>query len=320
MKLTVEQIKSVAFGAVRAEVLEDGVHFYKCTAKQVDAWQAESDFLGGGSRATTGVRLDFHTDSQNFAFTPATGGKFEIYVDGVLRRQVRAEAGKREEMALRDGLGNQKNSYRVTLIYPSHSHGVVSEVVLDDGAAVMPHRHDMKLLFIGDSITQGWAADYDSFSYAWRATRHFNAESVIQGIGGAYYHEKTFDVPDFAPDVVILAYGTNDFSHFPSLAYMQERVAAYLDLVKGAWGDKQVFVITPIWRDKREGKKTGRFEDCCRLVANEAKKRGFTVIDGLTLVPPMPVFFQDEYLHPNDLGFSLYAENLVAVLDRYLKK
>ncbi|MBE6580361.1 MAG: hypothetical protein E7650_01965 [Ruminococcaceae bacterium] len=320
MNLTVEQIKSIAFGAVCTVVLEDGIHFYKCTEKQMAAWQAQSDFLGGGARCTTGVCLDFHTDSQSFGFTPATGGKFEIYVDGVLRRQLRAERGKAEEMLLCDALGNPSGSYRVTLIFPSHSHGALSALRLDDGAVFTAHRHDSKLLFIGDSITQGWAADYDSFSYAWRTTRHFNAHSVIQGIGGAYYHESTFDVPDFDPDAVILAYGTNDFSHYKSLTEMQVHLGAYLDLVKQAWGNKKVFVITPIWRDKRDGKAMGSFEECRALVASEAKTRGFTVIDGLTLVPPLAVFFRDEYLHPNDEGFSLYAENLVAVLDRHLKK
>ena len=319
MKLTAEEIKRVAFGAVRTETAADGIHFYKCTAKQVAAWEAESEFLGNGAKATTGVRLDFHTNSQNFAFIPATGGKFEVYVDGVLRCQISAAPGKREEMALTDALGNPKDTYRVMLVFPSHSHGVLAEVCLDDGATVTPHAYGKKLLFIGDSITQGWAADYDSFSYAWRTARHFNADCVIQGIGGAYYHEDTFDKPDFAPDAVILAYGTNDFSHFPSFEHMKARVTAYLDLVKAAYGEKQVFVLTPIWRGNREGKKTGRFEDCCALVAGEAAKRGFTVIDGLSLMPPMPVFFRDEYLHPNDLGFSLYAENLIAVLSQLLQ-
>lgn len=319
MKLTAEQIKQVAFGAVRTEMAEDGIHFYKCTAKQVAAWEAESEFLGNGAKGTTGVRLDFHTNSQHFAFTPATNGKFEIYIDGVLRRQIIATAGKGEEMALSDALGNPKDSYRVMLVFPSHSHGVLADVSLDDGATITPHTYGKKLLFIGDSITQGWAADYDSFSYAWRTARHFNADCVIQGIGGAYYHENTFDVLDFAPDAVILAYGTNDFSHFPDFAYMQERVTAYLDLVKSTYGDKQVFVLTPIWRGNREGKKTGRFEDCCAMIGNEAAKRGFTVIDGLSLMSPMPEFFRDAYLHPNDLGFSLYAENLIAVLAQLLQ-
>ena len=42
-------------------------------------------------------------------------------------------------------------------------------------------------------------------------------------------------------------------------------------------------------------------------------------VDGLSLVPPIPEFFADTNLHPNDLGFSLYAENLCRQLLPYLK-
>jgi acetyltransferase-like isoleucine patch superfamily enzyme len=36
------------------------------------------------------------------------------------------------------------------------------------------------------------------------------------------------------------------------------------------------------------------------------------VIDGMLLTPHLPSFFSDLYLHPNDLGFEIYAQELVA--------
>ena len=62
----------------------------------------------------------------------------------------------------------------------------------------------------------------------------------------------------------------------------------------------------------------GTFENACAIVKEEAEALGLTVIDGLTLVPPMPEFFADEYLHPNDLGFGVYAENLIRALNQHL--
>ena len=319
MKLTYEQIKEITFGAVRTEKAPDGIHFYKCTQKQIAAWERQSEFLGGGAAGSTGVRLDFHTSSQSLAFTVAAGGKFELYIDGVLRRQLLMGEQKSVTVPLCDALGHPHAEYRVTLVFPSHgAGGVLTELVLDDGATVHPHRHDIKMLFIGDSITQGWASKYDSFSYAWRVTRHFNADSVIQGIGGAYFEESCFDVVDFDPEVVLLAYGTNDFSHRKSYEECRAHMEAYLSLVAEHYRDKKVFVILPIWRDKREGKAMGSFEECRALLAREAEQRGFITVDGLSLVPPMPEFFEDAYLHPNDEGFSLYAENLIIQLEKYL--
>ena len=52
------------------------------------------------------------------------------------------------------------------------------------------------------------------------------------------------------------------------------------------------------------------------MLATEPEARGFEVISGLELVPPRAELFADTYLHPNDLGFGVYAENLIKKLDR----
>ena len=61
------------------------------------------------------------------------------------------------------------------------------------------------------------------------------------------------------------------------------------------------------------------FAQCRALIAEEAERLGMIHVDGLKLLPPMPAFFGDGYLHPNDNGFSLYAENLIAKMEKYLR-
>lgn len=319
MTLTFEQIRQITVGAVRMEECDDGIHFYKCTQKQIDAWTRENKTLGERAAGSTGVRLDFHTTSQSMTFRVSRGFKFELYVNDLLRAQYKMSETPEVTVALDDPLANPLAEKRVTLYFPSHDcGGVLQSLELDDGATVTPHKFDLKMLFIGDSITQGWASDFDSLSYAYRTSRFFNAESVIQGIGGAYYCEDTFDHINFDPDAVLVAYGTNDFGHYKTLDELRGHVAAHLGLLREEYRDKKFFVISPIWRDQRDGKAMGSFEECRAVVAKEAQKLGLCHIDGLTLVPPMPVFFQDEYLHPNDNGFSLYAENLIMQLRKYL--
>ena len=43
-------------------------------------------------------------------------------------------------------------------------------------------------------------------------------------------------------------------------------------------------------------------------------KHGVTVIDGRTLTPHLPEFYSDKVLHPNALGFGVYAENLIKAI------
>lgn len=320
MKLSFEQIKQITTGAIRIEQEPDGIHFYKCTEKQIAAWTEKNKDLGMRAAGTTGVCLDFHTTSQHLAFTVSQGNKFELYINNLLRGQFLLKEEKQANITLCDALGHPLDEYRVTIVFPSHdAGGVLTSLELDDGATVTPHTYDINLLFIGDSITQGWASRYDSLSYAWRLTRHFNARAVNQGIGGAYFHEDCFDHIDFHPDVVLVAYGTNDFGRYKTYEEFRAHTAAHLRLIAEEYTEAKIFVLSPIWRDKRDGKSMGTFEGCRAIVEQEAEALDLIHIDGLDLVPPIPEFFGDAFLHPNDEGFSLYAENLIIALEKHLK-
>ena len=67
MKLNLEQIKNITVGSVDTEERDGEIFFAKCTKKQLAAWAEKSESLGRNSAATTGVRLDFHTNSQNIS-------------------------------------------------------------------------------------------------------------------------------------------------------------------------------------------------------------------------------------------------------------
>ena len=60
---------------------------------------------------------------------------------------------------------------------------------------------------------------------------------------------------------------------------MKEQVVGYLDLLKEAYGDKKVFVLSPIWRANNAGEVMGqRFDARRKMIENEAKARGFIAV------------------------------------------
>ena len=326
MRLTFDQIKSITVGAVAVEQRDDGIHFMKCTEGQTAAWYKMSDILGDRSLSTTGIRLDFITNSKSFSFGSSSGAKYELLIDSQQRFViVPTEAGTQKidySVNLTNARFEQKDEYRVTLVFPSHgSPGVITHVELDDCSYVKPCEYSTKMLFIGDSITQGHNSGYDSLSYAYRVSAHFNANSVINGIGGAYFEETTFEKIGFDPDIVIVAYGTNDWGRCGN---DPEKILAhacgYMDLIKDAYFDKRVFVISPIWRcvDATGESMPALFDECRRRIESEARARGFFAVDGLSLVPPVREFFADGHLHPNAIGFSFYAENLIKAIKENL--
>lgn len=325
MKLSFDTVKSITVGAARIWEENGIINFRKCTQKQIDAWNAFDPVLARNATATTGVRLDFHTDSKNFAFTVASGTKYEIYINDIFVRQVLTGDlnDGRFDFAL-NCEACKEGENRITLVLPSHDDpAALSSVELDDGATATPHKFDCKILFIGDSITQGWDSGYDSLSYAYRVSRFFNAESMIYGVGGGFFHESVLDDSiDFDPDFIIVAYGTNDWGRCSSIEQLRSNADGFLKALTKKYPDKPIFGLSPIWRGATEGvvRGTGTFSEVCEAVKEKIVSNGLILIDGKTLTPHLHEFFADQNLHPNALGFGIYAENLIKAIQKHLNK
>lgn len=314
-----EDLKGVTFGAVEISENENGLSFFKCTDKQQRGWKSISESLFQRSRVPTGVRFDFHTDSKTFAFKAVSGRKFDVLINGVLTYSLKDTDFDSDGVSKTLGI-NGSDDTRITLILPSHDiEACIEYIRLDDGAYIRAHEHPVKILFIGDSITQGWHSEFDSMSYAWQTTLHFDADSVINGVGGAIFHECTFDTLCFDPDIVVVAYGTNDFGYYKTLAEMESHVQAFLDLVKQAYGSKKVLCVSPIWRlDAYKDREMGTFCRCCDVVKRQTVSHGFYLVDGDDIVPHFNEFYADN-VHPNDLGFCMYAKGLIRHIEKILK-
>ena len=313
MKLTFEQIKAITVGAVRIWETDEGVRFSKCTERQLEAWRALGSSLGERAEATTGVRLDFYTNSRSLELSAYGGNRFELHLNGLLTAplpmQTLWEEGKTFEIDLSPY--HQSGECRVTVIFPSHSIGILDGICLSDGAYLRRPAYDTRLLFIGDSITQGWNSGLDSLSYAWRVTKMLNAESVIHGVGGGRFHQSVFDSIPYDPDYVIVAFGTNDFNKYVSYEELRGHARDFLSSVAAEYKGKNLFAISPIWRARSTTMPMGEFDVARAIIAEEAERLGFAHVDGMNLVPHLSEYFEDEWLHPNAEGFSLYAENLV---------
>ena len=301
MKLTFEQIVSVATGFDSYEIKDNKLYFNKCTQKQTDFWHSEKQALGERAKTTTGVRLDFTTDSTHFT-AAVSANRFEIKVNGVT-------VFKKEDGGVLDITLSGENN-RVTLIFPNHHIGYIESIELSDGAAFTPREYNRRFLFIGDSITQGYNSQYDSLCYAHRVTDFFDAKSLINGIGGTYFAKDSFDMPAFDPDTVIVAYGCNDFSHYKTQAERLESAKDFLSLVSENYADKKLVYIAPIHRRDLEGDGLLDFKALREKYKEIANSLGFTVIDGFLAIADMDDFYADA-LHPNDLGFSSYADYVI---------
>ena len=334
MKLTFEQIKNISFGAYDITEQEDGIHYQRCTDKQIEAWGKMHVDLGERSGYSSGIVLDFHTSSKKLRIAASNGTQFEYYINDVLRavtnmKDLRLE-DKPFELDLCDALGNYYDECRVTVYFPRGNDPVALKYVeLDDGATLIPHKYDRKILFYGDSITQGCSSVAHSLCYTNMVARFFNAESHNLGVGGGRFDISTVDDIGFEPDIVSISFGTNDFTHHKALddikAKADEFMAAVKELHKNS--AKHFFVISPLWRadlakwvaNEEKGRTLCSLADARAVIIECAEKHGMIHIDGLELVPPDPEYFRDGHLHPNDLGFCLYAQGVIKKMNEYIK-
>ncbi len=164
-----------------------------------------------------------------------------------------------------------------------------------------------------DSITQGMDARGPASIYTTQLARMLNAELLNVGVGGHIYDLDALDdeLP-FTPDLVTIAYGTNDWSRGLSQDQIARTVEDYLQrLTSTIARSARVFVLTPLWRHNgHETKAGGTLVEFSQAIANAAAGiEGVSVVDGTSLVPHRADLFADG-THPTDEGFLHYAINL----------
>ena len=313
MKLTFHQIKALTRGAVTVEETDAGIRFQRYTQSQLAAFEKEARCFYKRGMHTCGIRMDFCTDSPSLTVSVGEAGKYEVMIDNLTAFVQTFDGQDSFTMAL--GSGNK----RVTIVLPSHTPGVIRSVELEDGASITPITYARKIIFYGDSITQGTGSEKDTQSYAWLTTRYYDADSMILGVGGANFFPDTVEDNGFDPDIVIIALGTNDFLGEQPLDAVQRACAEYLDRLCKIYAGKKMFYVTPLWRaDDQDVTLVGTFAGLRQMVAEEAAQRNMVVIDGYDMIPHRTEYLDDELVHPNDIGYALYAQNLIKALNRYL--
>lgn len=332
MKLTVDQIRAVTKGADRVEKTAKGrIKFHRFTEAQEKAYKGYSADFYRKTFATSGIRLEFITDSKKLDMTVNVTSKLSssrrffahsVYADGRLVGRIERE----QTSSLPDGdfsgefdLGEGEKTVRVYFPWSA-----VSEIVsfeLEDGAKIIPVEKKCKIIIFGDSITQGYDALAPENSYASIITDALDADARDKGIGGEEFWPTLAALrDDFEPDYVTVAYGTNDWSRNDKETFDRNCEAFYTNL-SANYSGSTIFALSPIWRGDKDSNqsKIGPFSYLAERIKEVADKLPNVVfIDTDGFVPEDPSYFSDLFLHPNDAGFAPYGENLLAEIKKYI--
>lgn len=259
-------------------------------------------------------------DFRVFAASSRTFYSVDLYVDGVFCDELyimnyQNKKSGTVSFVLPEG------THRVTVYLPNLMRMDIKNVCLAGASFADSVSSKMKILCLGDSITQGYDAYHSSLSYVNRLSQTLDTEILNQAIGAEIFDEKILDEElPFDPDLITIAYGTNDWAILESKKQFLDGAQSFFKRIKSIYPDKKIVYISPIWRgdyQKPFGTQetaVGDFEESVQELRALARGNGLFVVDGLPLTPHHSDFFADQFLHPNDLGFGFYAENLLKAL------
>ena len=331
MKLTHEQIKSITLGAAYIDFIDGKTVFHRFTKEQEKLYQSVSENFYNKTFATSCIRLEFETDSSNLfiktQIKPRSSRTYyahDVFVDGNICGTLNGTLNSTDAIIVSKefALGEKGKSKTVRIHLPWSCSSDIIELSLNDGAYIKPIKKSYRILCFGDSITQGYDAESASGSYASKLTLNFDAETRNKGIGGEIFRPELAKLKDsdFTPDIITVAYGTNDWAtEVPKNAFC-DRINAFFDALAKNYPFAKIFAISPIWRaDWQDIHTLGSFSCVKEELSTVAKKyQNVALIDGFEFVPQKCELFSDKYLHPNEDGFSYYANSLINELKKHL--
>lgn len=328
MVIDFKLIERATNGVISTFVEEGRLNFKRFTDKQIEYFKATVNDMNKQNKAvaTSSVIIDFYTDAKRLEFslycTRATTRAqcyADVYVDGAMVSHHGCLVPEDAPFYILDSatdLGEGRK--RVTIFLPNLFKAQLEKLILFGGQEFTPVEKDIKVLFIGDSITQGYISNFASYTYVNRLAYKNNWNALNLGMGATIFDAKDLD-PDlpFIPQEIFIAYGTNDWAKSPDIEGMMRE---FIKKIQSTYKGIKINLITPIWRGDEEQnvskhnlKQTfSQLQELIIRVANEFEN--LVVIDGLKLVPPCKEFFVEDVLHPNDLGFLIYAEGLMREL------
>ena len=320
MILNCDQLTAVTRGALRIEENNGSYTFHRFTVAQEEFYKRTRSEFYKKALSPASVRLDFTTDASEISFdysvkvsASRTWFYFDVYKDGLLVCHEGYEGETCKEAKLNVALG--KGTKRVEIYFPALFRVKISNVELKNCTLLTPTEHsDRVALIYGDSITQGYDAKYPALSYANIMASSLGFEPVNQAIGGEDFNAGLLDgAPNIFPELITVAYGTNDWVH-RTKAKTEAEASEFFNKLKKRYPCAKIVYISPIWRADKDKSDApgGAFDTFIAAIENLAAAHGAEVIHGSDLFPMDKGMFSDGFLHPNDLGFTQYASRLLA--------
>lgn len=310
MKLSFNQLKSIYFGAYSIIETHDGyLKSFQYTPEQMQYFKNLDDFWFERSDASNGKTLEFITKATHFAFEYklswiGSEDSIELLIDNLIMKVFYVKDLEKEG-TLSFNLPNYNK--KVVINLPTDATILIRNAQANDEVIPVIKKH--KVLWMGDSITQGYGSFRSAHTYVNVVNRYCDYDIINQGLGGYIYDSKVLmPMKGYSPDKIVVALGTNQYETDDFA-----EIETFYEKLQQLYQNTPVLCITPIYRgDSIYGlKKLIHFSEKLKMICS--KYPNIKIIDGFKLVPHTSEYFIDE-VHPNELGAEIYGRNLVQAI------
>ena len=243
MKLTLEQIKSITAGAVNITEEDGALRFFRFYDEQIELYRTVRKDFYEKTYSTSGIKFKFITNSKSLsmsALAKASSSRyffdFDISINGERKYTLSGNIKDGDVITEKTVSGTYdlgEGEKTVCVYFPWSVDARILSFELDDGATLVPYKYSRKVLTFGDSITHGYDAQNPSLSYASLVADFLDADAVNKGIGGEVFRPALCKIPEgYTPDVITVAYGTNDWSTTDKETFDKNSTDFYTTLAK----------------------------------------------------------------------------------------
>jgi len=307
MILTNEQLQEIYTGVLFFRETEDKyLQAFQYTDEQMDYFERVSEFWFERCSAGSAKTLEFRTNATEVSFEykliwKGSEDSVELSENGLITQIFYVKDLEKEGKLTFSLSEGQKE---VVIYTPADATMLIRNFEMN--GEWTPVVKGEKVLWMGDSITQGFGPLRSGETYVSVANRLLNYDILNQGIGGYVYDKNVLmQMNDYMPDKIIISMGTNQFG-----TETMDDIEEYYERLKEVYGDTPVLCITPIWRGDVPGGEPTLIKFCQKTKEICEKYSNITVVNGFQLVPHLSEYFLDD-LHPNCLGCEIYGRNLV---------
>ena len=307
-------LKEFYYGAYSFRETEDGyLQAFQYCDEQMKYFERTDDFWYDRCMASSAKTIEMVTEATKVSFDYkmiwiGSEDSFELSIDGLIQKIVYVRDMKETGHMEWDLPAGSK---QVVIYLPADATVLLKNFEIN-AEAKKPDKKE-RVLWLGDSITQGYGPLRSAQTYVSVANRILHYDLINQGIGGYIYDKNSLmPMPGYTPEKIIVALGTNN-PHDPAKT---ADITEYYDTLTAVYGSEiPVLCISPIWRGDIPADYDSFVAYCDMIKKIAGSYQNVTVVDGFTLVPHLSEYYLDD-LHPNLLGAETYGRNLAAVIKK----